>query len=168
MNEKYELASSSLIEEKYCKHEEKISLPSDLEHPESLRIPADRIPWLRRRLLHYISYNQLYISGDPIYISDDEEEPPDISSYEDETKMAEEMLRAINGIGFSDQDIAQGTGDYWVMIPVTLEQQEWLKGWLPFNSDGGNYGDPLTAIDVKGEEDMINYFLGMIDISLST
>jgi hypothetical protein len=148
-----------------CTHCGKTSPPSDLEYPESLKIPADRIPWLRRCLLNYISFNQVWVSGSlpPEYY---EKEPPSPSSYEDEMKIAEKMLRAINGIGLPDLDIAQGTSDYWVMIPTTFEQKQWLKDWLFFNLDQPNYDDARTVIDAKGDLDMINYFLKIIDISL--
>ena len=78
------------------------------------------------------------------------------------------MLRAINGIGLPDQDIAQGTSDYWMMIPVTFEQKQWLKNWLYFNLDfEKGCKDVRTIVDTKGDLDMINYFLAIIDISLN-
>ena len=145
-----------------CSNCEKLNPPSDLEYPESLKIPADRIPWLRRCLLNYISYNEVWVSGslpDKYY----EKEPPSPSSYEDEMKKAEKMLRAINGIGLPNQDIAQGTSGYWMMIPVTFEQKQWLKNWLYFNLDSvEGCEDKRTIIEVEGNRDMINYFLKVI------
>jgi len=155
-----------MSENSSCSNCEKTSPPSDLEYPESLKISADRIPWLRRRLLNYISFNQVWVSGSlpPEYY---EKEPPSPSSYEDEMKIAEKMLRAINGIGLPDLDIAQGISDYWVMIPTTFEQKQWLKRWLFFNLDRPDPKDVRTVIDAKGDLDMINYFLRMINISLN-
>ena len=164
-------------------HCDKKKPSSHFERLTMIKLPTDRLPWLRKTLLLHKEFNKIWLDGGmPGAASYDEqvkngetEDEEIIASYRNDLIATEDILRIINDIGLSNKKVAQGLEPYWVKIPVNYQQKEWLKKTFlserEFTYDIWRNAEERkheqAIVDIKGDLDMIDYFLKIIDISLN-
>lgn len=172
----------SLLEERYCRHCGKIKPSSDFEQLTKIRLPTYRLPWLRMMLSDHKEYNQIWLDGgmpgSESYAKQEKDgETKDgeiIVSYKNDLMTTEDVLRIINDIGLPDKNIAQGLGPHWIEIPVSYYQRKWLRDTFLWERrfrqdlwmDAKQRKHEHAVVDIKGDLEMISYFLKNIDILL--
>jgi len=173
---------SGLMEERYCRHCGKIKPSSEFEQLTKIRLPTYSLPWLRMTLSDHKEFNQIWLDGgipgaesyEKQKKNGETEDEEVIASYKEDLMTTDDMLRIINNIGLPDKNIAQGLEPYWVEIPVNYYQRKWLKDTFLWERrfrqenwrDAKERKHEHAIVDIKGDLEMIAYFLKIVDISL--
>jgi len=108
------------MEERYCVCCAKIKPSSDFELLTTIRVPTDRLPWLRKMLLLHKEFNQIWLDGgmpgsesyEKQRKNGETEDEETIASYKEDLMTTNDMLRIINDIGLPDKNLAQGVEPY--------------------------------------------------------
>jgi hypothetical protein len=121
-------------------------------------------------------FNQIWLDGEIPGESYEKQKRDDetIASYKSDLRTADDILRIVNDVVLLDKNTAQGLKPHWIEIPVNYYQRKWLKDTFLWERrfkqknwrDAKERKHEHAVVDIKGDLEMIGYFLKLIDISL--
>jgi hypothetical protein len=161
----------NLIEERFCGICYEIKPSSEFEQSTKITLPTYRLPWFKNMLTEFKEFHQEWLYGDMEREAEPDEET--IASHKNDLRTANDILTIIEDDGLLNRNTAQRLKPQWVEIPINDYQRKWLKGTFSLQRKcrQGNWRDAKerkherAEVDIKGDIEMIGYFLKIIDIS---